>query len=62
MAEATLTPGDAEWFDVGSFSRWVLGQRAPLRLLVDQLPRAVGRSTAHRCVESLQRWGIEAAA
>lgn len=60
--EASVTAEEAEWFDVGSFSRWVLGQHPPLAVLVDQLPRVVGRSTAHRCVGALQRWGIQAAA
>lgn len=55
--ERTLTPTDAAWFDEGSFSRWVLGNRPPLPALLDQVARRAGNTTARRCAGVLHRVG-----
>ncbi|MDQ6928644.1 MAG: hypothetical protein M3159_08270 [Actinomycetota bacterium] len=55
--ERTLSPTDAAWFDEGSFSRWVLGNRAPLPSLLDDVARRAGVTTARRCARVLHRVG-----
>jgi hypothetical protein len=55
--ERTLTPTDAAWFDDGSFSRWVLGNRPPLPALLDDVARRAGTTTARRCARVLERAG-----
>lgn len=55
--ERTLTPTEAAWFDEGSFSRWVLGNRPPLPTLLDDVARRAGTTTARRCAGVLHRVG-----
>lgn len=60
--EAGPTPEEAAWFDVGSFSRWMLSTRPFLPALIDALPDAVSPADARRCLEKLQSAGIGTAA
>ncbi|MDQ6910495.1 MAG: hypothetical protein M3Z84_06890 [Actinomycetota bacterium] len=55
--ERTLSGADAAWFDDGSFSRWVLGNRPPLPALLDDVARRAGTTTARRCAGVLERVG-----
>lgn len=55
--ERTLTPTDAAWFDEGSFSRWVMGNRESLPGLLDDVARRAGVTTARRCARVLHRVG-----
>ncbi|MDQ4071121.1 MAG: hypothetical protein M3203_16870 [Actinomycetota bacterium] len=60
--EPNLTPAEAEWFDEGGFSRWVLSRRPSLHVLLDELPAVVGPAGARRCTQALRRAGMNTAA
>jgi hypothetical protein len=55
--EPTVTGADAAWFDEGSFSRWVLGNRGSLHGLLDDVARRAGAATARRCARVLENVG-----
>lgn len=55
--ERTLSGTEAAWFDDGSFSRWVLGNRPPLPTLLDDVARRAGATTARRSAGVLERVG-----
>ncbi len=56
--ERNLTPTEAAWFDAGAFSRWVLGQRPGIEMLLADLHRVVSPGVARRCTSVLHRLGI----
>jgi hypothetical protein len=55
--ERTVSGANAAWFDEGSFSRWVLGARPPLPVLLDEVARRAGAPTARRCARVLHDIG-----
>jgi hypothetical protein len=59
LQELTLAPEDAAWFDEGSFSRWVLGGRPPLPVLLAEVAAQVGFAEARGCAGVLQDMGID---
>lgn len=59
--ERNLTGADAAWFDTGSFSRWVLSDRAPVAVLLQEMRRVSSPSTGRRCAQVLRQLDIDSA-
>ena len=57
--ERDLSPTDAAWFDTGAFSRWVLGQRPGIELLLEELNRNLPSGVVARCAAVVRRLGID---
>lgn len=59
LADPTLSPEDAAWFDEGGFSRWVLTGRRTLPALVRDVAETIGFAEGRHCAGVLADMGLD---